>query len=559
MKMIQVQDFGIVPGDDRWNSLRLEKILEECRGGEAAELVFEEGEYHFYPDYAREILMFIPNHDEDTIKRVAFDLSGLKDIAVTGTNTSFIFHTEILPFYMEGAENIRISGITVDYLRPAYSEGTILAVEPDKMRFQIDKEKYPYQVRNGRIYFTGENFSYELYCGCLEMDGERQAPVSMGHDIGFNNNSWDYKAVWSETADGFVEAVLTDRNQAFSETSKAGNKMIFRHHPRNYPCIYMKECRNISLSRITIYHCSAMGVIAQFSENITLDDVNVARHPEKARVFTASADATHFVYCKGQIHIKNCLFENQLDDPVNVHGIYQRISTVISRKECIIQLMEHQQKGVKIGDVNDRLSVINNETMLREGTVTIQELKRINKDYCYLRTAEELPVTARESFVVENLEYVPDVLIEGCTFRNNRARGLLLTSAGKVVVRGNVFQTAGAAILIEGDSNYWFESGGTNHILVEDNIFQDCAYVPDWGKAPIQISPSAQRYVDGKRYHKLIEIRGNRFICFDDRLLSAQNVEKIIWKDNQVTHSAAFPPIEGKKFVLDGILYFTDN
>ena len=93
--------------------------------------------------------------------------------------------------------------------------------------------------------------------------------------------------------------------------------------------------------------------------------------------------------------------------------------------------------------------------------------------------------------MVENKSYVPDVLIEGCIFRNNRARGLLLTSAGKVVVRNNRFQTPGAAVLIEGDSNYWFESGATRNILIEENEFDNCAYVSGWGMAPVQVSPSA--------------------------------------------------------------------
>jgi hypothetical protein len=39
--------------------------------------------------------------------------------------------------------------------------------------------------------------------------------------------------------------------------------------------------------------------------------------------------------------------------------------------------------------------------------------------------------------------------------------------------RKQLFNTAGAAILIEGDLNYWFESGANRNVLLRNNIFED--------------------------------------------------------------------------------------
>ena len=76
MKTFHVRDYGILPGEkDRMNMLRLRGVLEECRKNEEpVEILFEEGTYHFYPDFAFERTLCISNHDEDTIKRIAFDL-----------------------------------------------------------------------------------------------------------------------------------------------------------------------------------------------------------------------------------------------------------------------------------------------------------------------------------------------------------------------------------------------------------------------------------------------------------------------------------------------------
>ncbi|NCC44819.1 MAG: right-handed parallel beta-helix repeat-containing protein, partial [Clostridia bacterium] len=177
MRVVNVTEHGINPSDSRENVLLLRRILEENRDSDPMELYFPKGTYHFYPDYAVEKLLFISNHDEDTIKRIAFDLTGYQGIHIRGEQAEFIFHTDIIPFYLHQCSGVTISGITIDYERPAYSEGRIRKVSERYMELEIDKKEYPYIVQNGRIYFQGENFCNELVNGWLEMDAKRMAPV----------------------------------------------------------------------------------------------------------------------------------------------------------------------------------------------------------------------------------------------------------------------------------------------------------------------------------------------------------------------------------------------
>ncbi|MFQ9394828.1 MAG: hypothetical protein ACLR2E_13280 [Lachnospiraceae bacterium] len=117
---------------------------------------FEEGTYHFYPDFAFERTLCISNHDEDTIKRIAFDLTNCTHLTISGKNSDFIFHTELLAFYFEHGEDITLEGFSIDYERPAYSEGTIVSVNGPSMQLRIDKERFPYYVAHQRIFFTGK-------------------------------------------------------------------------------------------------------------------------------------------------------------------------------------------------------------------------------------------------------------------------------------------------------------------------------------------------------------------------------------------------------------------
>ena len=62
----------------------------------------------------------------------------------------------------------------------------------------------------------------------------------------------------------------------------------------------------------------------------------VTGKPGSGHWFSLAADATHFVYCRGKIEIRNCLFERQLDDAVNINGIYDLVKNVLGKKEILV-------------------------------------------------------------------------------------------------------------------------------------------------------------------------------------------------------------------------------
>ncbi len=266
-----------------------------------------------------------------------------------------------------------------------------------------------------------------------------------------------------------------------------------------------------------------MGFIAELCENIELNRFNVTFNPNQKRVCTANADGVQMIYCKGNIHIHNILFENQFDDPINIHGTYIKVHKIINGNEIIGQLVHHQHKGVLVGKEGDSIRLVDSDTMVSKGIFTLEKLKRLNK-----------------------------------VFRNNRARGLLLTSNGKIRVKNNLFQIPGAAIFISGDCKDWFESGSTEDIVIENNIFDNCSYIKSWGKAPIQIEPSAKEILLNEYYHKSIIISENEFNCFDDRLIFAYNVEKLVFKDNIIKMTNKYKEQSEKRYTLSHIGKFEE-
>ncbi|MEG2354193.1 MAG: right-handed parallel beta-helix repeat-containing protein [Clostridium sp.] len=556
MKRLKAVEWGIYPNTKEDQMLKLNELLKVAKLEEVGEIEFEAGEYHFYPEYAPERVLYISNHDEDGLKRIAFILEEVNNLTIKGNETNFKFHTDIIPFYIESSKNITVKGITIDYERPIYSEGEILEVNKKSMIIAIDKNKYPYEINHKRIYFIGENFKKEL-THFLEMDYQDKRPAYNTKDVFFNLDRYGLSAEFEELQEGVVKIQLVGES-TFELNHTVKNKLILRHHPRSHPGFYVKDSETICLKNITVHHSSGMAFIAQHTKDITLDKFSVKINLENERIFTANADATHFVYCYGKIMIQNCLFENQLDDPVNIHGIYSQVNQVISPTEIIVKLVHEQQKGVRIGKKGERINLIDNETMEVINENTIKSIRVMNKEYILIEL-EEICDSIQVGYAVENKEYIPDVTIKNCIMRNNRARGCLLTSAGKVIVENNYISTPGAGILIEGDANYWFESGGTNEIIIRNNIFDNCAYVMGWGQAPIQITPVVKKVVGDSRYHKKICIEDNRFNCFDERLIFARSVVNLVFTGNEISKNNKFEELGSERFILKDVIEFVEK
>lgn len=549
---INVREYGIVPGDDLGLTGKLRYLLEKYRGEKGVCFHFPAGTYHFYPDYAKEILLYIPNHDEDGLKRTAFDLTGYRGLTIHGDGACFMFHADILPFLIRECEDVRMEGIMVDYARPGYSQGRILSVEGKAMEIEIDKEQFPWYVKGGRVYFYGGNYCQELE-RWMEMDQTEEGPAYGLTDKTFNLKNAGEEASFEQTGNDRLMVRLGREEGEFEKASRAGNYLILRHHPRNCPAVFIEESRRIQLVRLQICHALAMGVIACRSEDILLEEVEICRHPDKRHIFTTEADGFHFVLCRGYIKIRKCLCENQLDDAVNIHGIYGRAGEVFEDGSFLVELVHHQQKGVLLLKAGERFRMVRPDTMLPFAYQTAAKVERWNKDY--LRVWPERPIPRLESgHALENLDWMPEVEIEGCTFRNNRARGVLCTTGKRAVIRQNYFHVPGAALLMEGDASSWFESGACGEVVFEENVIDCCAYVPEWGRAPIQLSPGSKAYESQKAYHARLVVENNDFLVTDERLIDGKNLGELIWKNNRVKHADKFSGHPGKAFALEHVL-----
>lgn len=552
MRDIDLKDYGITPANDSTLTERLAGVLSLLREEKDIALHFEPGTYHFYPDHAPERMMYIANHDEDGNKRIGLDLSGFRGLTLDGAGSDFVFHTEIVPFYLEDCQNVRLQHLQIDYARPVCSEGKIVSVSPQMTEIDIDPQLYPWTIEDQTLVFAGENFRHRL-THWLEIDAKTNAPRCGCADLYFTDHPGPEKQVCAQAlrvSSHRVQLRLSG-SETFFAASRAGDTLILRHHPRSHPAFYVLDSANIRLEQVKVYHAAGIAFLAERTKDIRLHGFDVCRRPNAQRLFTAIADAAHFVNCEGRIEIKHCLFENQLDDAVNVHGIYGVIRQKKEYNTLEFALIHDMQQGVYIAKPGQTLAILEKGTLQPVLTTKIQTITRKTPSLFEMTTEDDIPADVTQGDVLENLTEKPDVHLESCVFRHNRARGVLLTCR-TAQVRNCRFETAGAAVLLEGDTRDWFESGAVTQIELNGNEFLDCAYVPDWGRAPIQVTPSAE-FSPQKFYHGQLVLRENRFHLIDERLLYARNIAVIQMENNHLKRSMTYPPVAGKAYDLEQV------
>lgn len=504
------------------------EALIDCKKKKAKKLVFPKGQYYFSAERASEKYSFISNNDEG-LKRYAFDLTELHDFEIDGQGSTFIFKGFICPFLIEKANNIKIHDITIDYERTFHSEGKILNVNNEYIDVSFDNNN-PYQITNNRLTFIDADKTKYPWYGLLEFDSNRKETAYKAYDY------------WMES-DIPVKDLGNGKVRVEFPGIKAtvGNIMVFGAGHRLVPAFSITDSKNINLNTINIYHCGGMGVICQKSENIHLEKINVIPTPGSNRMVSITADATHFSNCSGKISIIDCVFKNQKDDATNIHGIYYKISRILSSNELEIELIHRQQYGFDYLKEGMKIEFVDAPSLNTYAESKIKSITKINKQFSKISLTKPLSEKVKINDVVASTNSYPEVHIKGCNFGNNRARGLLLGSRGKTVIENNTFHIAGTSILMEGDARFWYEQAGVRNLIIRNNTFDNCNYGA-WGTGCISIGSNIEPNVRANsRYNKNIVIENNVFKIFSAPILTLYSVDNASFKDNQIIKTDTYP------------------
>ncbi len=551
-KVYEISAFGLKANSSKNASPVLQKALAkikaEYKEGEKVILRFPEGRYEFHEKGAAVREYYISNHDQTNPKKVGIALEDMKNLTLDGQGSEFVFHGRMLPVSLLRSENCLLKNFSIDFENPHIAQVKIVENDPqDGIVFEpalwVD-----YRIAKDSIFEAyGEGWTMRHSWG-IAFDGDTKHLVYNTSDIGCPTKGASEVAPRRIHAPGWKDARLVP-----------GTVVAMRGWGRPTPGIFLSHDVNTTIENVKVHYAEGMGLLAQLCENITLEKFGVClKGDADPRYFTTQADATHFSGCKGKIVSCNGLYEGMMDDAINVHGTYLKVVKRVDDRTLVGRYMHGQSWGFEWGCPGDEVQFIRSNTMELVGKQNkIISIRPYDKEQTegareFLITFQEpvdQVINEQSGFGIENLTWTPEVLFSGNVIRNNRARGSLFSTPRKTIVENNLFDhTSGAAILLCGDCNGWFETGACRHVIIRKNRFVNAlTNLFQFTNAVISIYPEIpdlkgqQQYFHGGPEGGIV-IEDNEFETFDAPILYAKSVDGLVFRNNTIKLNTEYKP-----------------
>lgn len=524
MRIFHAADFGIKPNQEITQELSALLSHIKTDDGEKT-VVFEKGTYYIDSQKCEKHMLYITNtvgdnefKDDETphLNAVPFYFGGVHDLTFDGGDSVFVIDGKVTNVAVENCNNLTLKNLEIRHAHPDMHELKVVAKSFFTVDFEIDCDSF-YEFRNGKLYFYGKDYRV-----CADESALN------AHWIGL---------IREKTPDKINRV----QHPLFSATNiqKIGDRKFRVRYPntfrfrtgdrfylfdvrRQFAGIFISKSENVKLENVKQRFNYSLALVAQDSENITVENVCFAPEKGSARKMSSVADFIQLCMCRGKMIVKDSFFDGAGDDLLNVHGIHFKI-TGIKGKELTVRFMHPQSHGFNPLRVGDMVAYINPETLLEEGMATIEESELINE--YEIRLTVSSTQNASVGKVIEDISACPELEFTGNQSTRIITRGLLITTRGKVNIENNHFtSTSMSGILLSDDAKSWYESGMCRDVTIKRNTFNYC------GGTPILIKPENSKYAGA--VHKNIRITGNTFKKYSGAFVSMKDSDDILIKDN---------------------------
>ncbi|WP_418667654.1 hypothetical protein [Allofournierella sp.] len=500
-----------------------------------SELVLEPGVYRFDAGSARRAQYSLSNSDAVGCHRVSIWLRRRKGIVLNGCGAEILFHGQTMPIALDGCRDITLKNLVIDWDIPHTSEGEIIAVHDDFIDLKINKQLYPFHVEDGKLIFDGGDWQEPLWRGSHTEFDARTGKVAYGRGDTFPNT------VQQQVS----EEVVRFYGDFAAHRPQQGNIVVLRHGRREHPGILIQDSTDIAVENLTMHASGGLGILAQFSENLRFWRVKMLPNRAKGRCFASGHDdGIHLSADSGTVRVEECSFLGLMDDPVNLHGIAAKLERRLDAHTVMGRFMHPQSKGfARWALPGHTVALLDAQEMSEAAQGTVKRYELCTPETFRLEFEAPLPQAAFTAGSLENLTRTAALICRNNWFGSCRARGLLFCTPKPALVENNIFESAGAAILIAGDACTWYESGRCQDVKIRGNYFADCCLTSAYGggEGIVSIHPELPCPHVGAVCHRGIRIEHNTFETSDARVLYALCTAGLRFYGNRIVRSYTYP------------------
>ncbi len=311
-----VSDYGIRPYTYENQTGRLRAVIDDCKRLNAKVLVFKKGRYDFWPEDAVRKEYFITNTSTEQecpskVKTIGLFFEEMQGLTVEGNDATLMFHGKMTMIAFAHSKQMKLRNLHIDFERPGGSEITYTRVDDNGVEVSLHRDSR-YEIENGKIHLYGEGWCSSRN-HCIEYDPE--------------NKHFFYSHGWNTLA-----------NTPADFRPKVGNTLTVRDIIRDQVGMFIYESQDVTLENVGMHYMHGLGIVSQYTRNITMRNVTCAPREGSGRILASSADFMHFSGCSGKISILGCRYAGAQDDPINVHGTNLRAVKKVDDRTIRISL-----------------------------------------------------------------------------------------------------------------------------------------------------------------------------------------------------------------------------
>ncbi|CAM4299930.1 hypothetical protein FHS16_000614 [Paenibacillus endophyticus] len=522
--VLQLADFGGMPdsGEDAMSAMQL-AIHAASRVDGPVVLECAPGRYDFFASGATRKPYYISNttsevENPDVTKTIGVFLKGMREFTLEGNGSLFVFHGKQTMFLVDACEHIVFQNINVDYEQPTVVEMTVLETGARHLILEVHPA-YRYEIEEGKLAWVADGWRF-LAGPMQELDLEENRTWR-------TDNLFEHAVKVEEIYRGKLKVHVNDR-----PVQTNGNILQVRDGIRDQVGAFIHRSSGVRFTNVGMHFMHGLGIVCQFSENMTFERMDMRPRKETGRTVSAFADFIHFSGCRGLIQVNDSRFSGGHDDPINVHGTHLRIVGQPAQNQVKVRFMHHQTYGFEAFFAGDEVEFVRGKSLNAYHGNKVASAVLLNPREMLLTLERAVPEAIEPEDVVENVTWTPEVSIIGNEFERVPTRGILATTRRKVVIARNRFEKMTmSAVFIADDAESWYESGRVQQVSIRDNHFIACGNErhPVLFVAPENTLIQAEQPV-----HSNIHIENNRFETTDALVLSAKSTHNIGFLNNEI-------------------------
>jgi hypothetical protein len=426
---ISVADYGALPnGSDATSGVRRAIARLPRQGG--AVLTFPPGVYRFAEG-----------------SDFAFVLDGVQDLTIEGPAAKLVFNGKTRPFFIQNCASTLVHGLSIDWGRPPFSQGDVIAVAAD--------------ARSADVRIDSE----------FPVDGSEIVQAIATYDRGARLMAIKGLDAYNVVANvSLVGTQVLRLNLTRPLPLKAGDTVVLRHQVHAANVFFLYNCTDVRMQDIAIHAAPGMAFLGENCRNAQFERITIAPPAGTNRLMTTSADGIHLSGCSGTVEIRDCSMESMGDDGVNVHGNYLRVvKRVDARTAIVAQPGDMPFRSAELPLRGDHVVFTSSQTL---GPIGEDDLSGADPGTnAVLHFTSDIPESVGTGDLLFDRDNNPKLTVANCRFWGNRARGVLVHRSAVIENCQFAHQFEEAILMLE--STAGTEGPGADHTAVRNNEILD--------------------------------------------------------------------------------------